>query len=80
MESRTQQPSAVFADSEDFARATRDAGVRSAAQILVGLGDRGFWWTAAPGRAPAAPAFVPTVPLAELPESAVAALRAWAAR
>ncbi len=80
MESRTQHPSAVFADSEDFARAARAAGTDTTAEILLGLDDRGFWWTPTPVRAASGPSFVPTAPLAELPEEAVDALRTWATR
>ncbi|GAA2428094.1 hypothetical protein [Streptomyces macrosporus] len=80
MESRTQHPSAVFADSEDFARATRGAGTGTTAEILLGLDDGGFWWTPTPVRTAVAPVFVPTVPLSELPEEALDALRTWATR
>ncbi|HZG02171.1 MAG TPA: hypothetical protein VE546_01120 [Streptomyces sp.] len=78
MESRIQHPSAAFADSEDFARAATDAD--TAAEVLLGFDDRGFWWTPVPVRTAPGPAFVPTAPLAELPEEAVDALRAWVAR
>jgi len=90
MESRPQHPSAPFAGSEDFARAAADAD--TAAELLLGLGDRGFWWTLtpvhpapAPTSAPASaadrvPDFVPTVPLAELPDEAVEVLREWVTR
>jgi hypothetical protein len=80
MESRTQHSSAAFADSEDFARAATDAEVDTTAEVLPGLDDRGFWWTLTPVHTTRAPDFVPIAPPAELPEEAVTALRAWAAR
>lgn len=80
MESRIQYCSAVFSDGEDFARAAREAGVDTTAELLLGLHDGGFWWTPAPVGAASAPAFVPVAPFAELPERATAALRRWAER
>ncbi|MTE19736.1 hypothetical protein F0L17_11490 [Streptomyces sp. TRM43335] len=80
MESRTRHSSTTFADSEDFARAARAVGADTTAEALLGLDDRGFWWTLTPVDTAPAPDFVPIAPLAELPEEAVTSLRRWVVR